>query len=79
MVDAPATHGAFPGLFAASPLVRDPWLNDAELAMQTTWGAGEAVVAVDAETGRVTRLTPPPAPGEGPWLGEGLALSLIHI
>ena len=73
VVDAPATRGAFPGLFAASPLVRDPWLNDAELAMQTTWGAGEAVVAVDAETGRVTRLTPPPAPGEGPWLGEGLA------
>ena len=62
----PATaRGAFPGLYASAPLAADPWLGNDALVLQTTWGAGEAIVRVDVPTGEVTRLTPPAAEGEG--------------
>ena len=66
----PATaRGAFPGLYASAPLAADPWLGNDALVLQTTWGAGEAIVRVDVPTGEVTRLTPPAAEGEGDWIG----------
>ena len=62
----PATaRGAFPGLYASAPLAADPWLGNDALVLQTTWGAGEAIVRVDVPTGEVTRLTPPRRRGRG--------------
>ena len=64
-----SARGAFPGLYASAPLAADPWLGNDALVLQTTWGAGEAIVRVDVPTGEVTRLTPPAAEGEGDWIG----------
>ena len=66
---APASRGAFPGVYAFAPLAADPWLGNDALALQTTWGAGEAIVRVDVRDGSVMRLTPPAAEGEGDWVG----------
>jgi acylaminoacyl-peptidase len=68
-VDAPASDGAFPGLYMFSPPPPDPWI-DGGLLLQTTWGAGEAIVHVDIATGEVSRITPPAAAGEGTWVGD---------
>lgn len=62
-------RGAFPGLYASAPLVADPWLGNDALLLQTTWGAGEAIISVNVNSGEVTRLTPPAAEGEGDWIG----------
>ena len=76
-VDAPATEGAFPGLYMFSPPPAEPWIKSGGgessdgLLLQSTWGAGEAIVHVNVETGRVTRVTPPAAAGEGTWVGAG--------
>ena len=64
-----SARGAFPGLYASAPLAADPWLGNDALVLQTTWGAGEAIVRVDVPTGEVTRLTPPAAEAEGDWIG----------
>ena len=66
----PRARGAFPGLYASSPLAADPWLSNDALVLQTTWGAGEAIARVDVRAGSVTRLTPPAAEGEGDWVGR---------
>jgi acylaminoacyl-peptidase len=68
-VETKKKRGAFPGLYASAPLVADPWLGNDALVVQTTWGAGEAIVRVDVNSGEVTRLTPPAAEGEGDWIG----------
>ncbi len=72
VVDAPERPGGFPGLYISSPPPDDPWLrrhrSDApRMVLQTTWGAGEAIVTVDVTTGAVTRMTPPPGDGGGSW------------
>ena len=68
VVEAPAKPGGFPGLYVSSPPPDDPWLPDSRvMVLQTTWGAGEAIVEVDVETGKVRRLTPPARDGGGSW------------
>lgn len=73
VVGAAASRGGFPGLYPAGQLARNPWLADGRLVMLSTWGAGEAIIAVDvlsADKGgaeRVERLTPAPADGGGQW------------
>ena len=68
VVEAPARPGGFPGLYISSPPPDDPWLPDGcTMVLQTTWGAGEAIVEVDVETGEVRRLTPPARDGGGSW------------
>ena len=72
-VNVPAAEGAFPGLYMSSPPPACPWVGGGGLLLQTTWGAGEAIVHVDVGTGDVTRLTPPPAANEGTWAGAAPA------
>ena len=68
VVEVPARPGGFPGLYVSSPPPDDPWLPDScTMVLQTTWGAGEAIVEVDVETGEVRRLTPPARDGGGSW------------
>ena len=63
-------RGSFPGLYASSPLVVNPWISDDSVVLQSTWGVSEAVLRVDISTGEITRLTPPATEGEGAWIGE---------
>ena len=68
VVEAPESAGGFPGLYVSSPPPTNPWLPDGTtMVLQTTWGAGEAIVEVDVETGEVRRLTPPVNRGGGSW------------
>jgi len=68
VVEAPESAGGFPGLYVSSPPPTNPWLPDGTtMVLQTTWGAGEAIVEVDVETGEVRRLTPPVNQGGGSW------------
>lgn len=74
-IGAPSARGGFPGLYPSGQLCRSPWLPDGRLVMLSTWGSGEAIIAVDVaavEKGaeqRVERLTPAPAEGGGQWCG----------
>lgn len=72
VVDAPERPGGFPGLYVSSPPPDDPWLlpdsnSRSRMVLQTTWGAGEAIVEVDVTTGTVRRMTPAPSDGGGSW------------
>ena len=76
VVDVPERRGAFPGVYASSPPPAEPWLtredgSGVDMVLQTTWGAGEAIVRVNLETGATSRITPPAAVGEGAWIGDG--------
>ena len=82
VVDAPERPGGFPGLYVSSPPPDDPWLlpdsnSRSGMVLQTTWGAGEAIVEVDVTTGTVRRMTPAPnRPGRDVHLH---AVSYTHL
>eukprot|EP00667_Euglena_gracilis_P009721 EG_transcript_9882 len=60
-VVADPPDGAFPGLYA-SALPRRCWTGPTTLAVTTTWGLGDALVAIDVATGAVARRRSPHHP-----------------
>ena len=69
----PSRPGGFGVVRVSSPPPNDPWLppdgrsRGARMVLQTTWGAGEAIVEVNVATGTARRMTPAPGDGGGSW------------
>ncbi|GLC61140.1 hypothetical protein PLESTB_001722500 [Pleodorina starrii] len=78
VVDRPAGHSAFPGLYTAS-LPDDGFVGPTTLLVNTQWGAVNAIAAIDTAAAVAgappTALTPvePVAAGYGNWTLVGVA------
>eukprot|EP00898_Chlorokybus_atmophyticus_P007404 jgi/Chlat1/7665/Chrsp64S00560 len=77
VVDKPSSPSAFPGLYCYK-LPRNPWCDASTIALTTTWGSQDAIIAVDLASGQVRRVTPD-GPSAGSWqlldVNRGLAIA----
>lgn len=52
-------EGAFPGLYCSN-LIANPWLNDSStLLLASAWRSQQVILAVDVESGNVTKVSSP--------------------